>query len=473
MEPLTLRYVADACGGERFGGDDDLVIHRVRTDSREVAAQDLFVALEGERFDGHNFLQEAGARGATGVLARRDKVVVGTGHPACIAVDDTRKALGRLAARYRNDFDIPFIAIAGSNGKTTTKDMLASVLLQRYRTLWSRDSFNNNIGVPRTLLELERSHEVAVLEIGTNHPGELAPLVRMVQPQYGVITSIGPEHLEFFGNIAGVAEEEGWLAELIPAGGTLFVNGAAPEIGRIIERCRANVVTVGWGAASDWKARFLSMDERGVSFEVVGGARDCMGLYELNLLGRHQVLNALLVIAVAHELGLNQEEIRLGLAQCPPPKMRLQASNANGIWILDDTFNANVDSMRAALQTLHEFPCRGRRMAVLGEMAELGAQSLKAHAEVGRQAAAVRLDHLFTVGANAEGIGEAARSAGLAAVHHFSNAEEAAAAVRGFAREGDVVLLKASRAARLERVGERLRQPGPTHPRIFRHAGET
>ena len=172
-----------------------------------------------------------------------------------IAVEDTRKALGQLAAQYRKDFVLPVVAVGGSNGKTTTKELVASVLKQELATLWSEASFNNDIGVPLTLLRLEKSHQAAVLEVGTNHPGELAPLVKMIQPNYGIITCVGREHLEFFGDLAGVAREEGWLAELLPADGKLFVNGDDEWTSRAVERTRAQVVRVGFAAGNDWRAR--------------------------------------------------------------------------------------------------------------------------------------------------------------------------------------------------------------------------
>src|SRR5579872_4031833 len=225
MDFRSLKFVATACAGEQLDGSPDLRISRVCSDSRQAQAGDLFFALPGDRFDGHDFLSEVTNKGAAAVVVERTKAPAGLGGCAVIAVDDTRQALGRLAARYRMDFALPVIAVGGSNGKTTTKELLAAVLRQKFRTLWSEASFNNDIGVPLTLLKLEESHQVAVLEAGTNHPGELAPLVRMIQPRLGVITSIGREHLEFFGDLAGVAGEEGWLAELLPAGGKLFVEG--------------------------------------------------------------------------------------------------------------------------------------------------------------------------------------------------------------------------------------------------------
>src|SRR5687768_7747779 len=243
MEPRSLEYVCRACGAELIGGSGETLISSVSTDSRQIAKGDLFFAIKGDKFDGHDFVEEVGKKGVTAVVIERGRT-----KPAdvpAIAVDDTRKALGRFAARYRQDFKLPVVAVAGSNGKTTTKELIASVLQQEMPVVWSAASFNNDIGVPLTLLKIESKHRAAVLELGTNHPGELAPLIGMVQPKIGVITSIGREHLEFFNDLAGVAKEEGTLAEMLPKNGVLVINGDSPEVKSIINRAKCRVVRVG------------------------------------------------------------------------------------------------------------------------------------------------------------------------------------------------------------------------------------
>jgi UDP-N-acetylmuramoyl-tripeptide--D-alanyl-D-alanine ligase len=225
VETRSLKFVAEAGGAEIRRGAGETPVKNVCTDSRSAQAGDVFFAIPGERFDGHDFLNEVAAKGAAAVVVAQKKVPAPLPACAVLVVNDVRAALGRLAAAYRRDFDLPVIAVGGSNGKTTAKELIASVLRQKLATLWSEASFNNDIGVPLTLLRLEKSHRAAVLEAGTNHPGELAPLVKMIRPKYGVLTNIGREHLEFFGDLAGVAQEEGWLAELLPADGKLFVNG--------------------------------------------------------------------------------------------------------------------------------------------------------------------------------------------------------------------------------------------------------
>jgi UDP-N-acetylmuramoyl-tripeptide--D-alanyl-D-alanine ligase len=379
--------------------------------------------------------------------------------PDCgvLVVDDVRAAFGRLAAAYRGGFKLPVIAVGGSNGKTTTKELLAAVLRQKGSTLWSEASFNNDIGVPLTLLRLDKSHQAAVLEAGTNHPGELAPLVKMIAPKYGIITSIGREHLEFFGDVAGVAQEEGWLAELLPAHGKLFLNGDSEWTRPIAARTRARVVRIGFGDNNDWRAVKVRLDKSGVTFQVVAPDEGFNGEHRINLLGRHQVGNALFAIAIGAEIGLKHAEIVRGLAECQPPKMRMQFWEANGVRVLDDAYNANADSMIAALETLCDLPLQGRRVAVLGDMGEQGAHSESAHAEVGRYAARLGIGQLFAIGKMAAVTARAAREAGLTRVIEFGDVEAAVVAVKKFLKTGDVVLLKASRSARLERIAETLK----------------
>jgi len=457
MDARPLRFIAAACAGELLRGSPETLVRSVCTDSRQLRAGDLFFALPGGRFDGHEFAGEAAKKGAAAIVGERRRLPASLGDCAVIAVEDARRALGRLAAEYRKDFGLPMAAVAGSNGKTTTKELLASVLQQKLVTLWSEASFNNDIGVPLTLLRLEAAHRAAVLEAGTNHPGELAPLVKMIRPAYGIMTCIGREHLEFFGDVAGVAQEEGWLAELLPAQGKLFVNGDDEWTGRIVERTRAPVVRVGFSESNDWQARNLRPGRRGVTFQVHGPKADFAGEYRIGLLGRHQVVNALFALALGVELGLDRAEIARGLAECKAPSMRLNLWERSGVRVLDDAYNANADSVLAALETLMEMPAIGRRVAVLGDMAELGAHSETAHEEIGRRAAELGVGQLFAVGKMAPVMAQGARRAGLNRVFEFADVEAAAMAVKKFIRNGDALLLKASRVMHFERITEVLR----------------
>jgi UDP-N-acetylmuramoyl-tripeptide--D-alanyl-D-alanine ligase len=279
----------------------------------------------------------------------------------------------------------------------------------------------------------------------------------MIQPKFGVITNIGREHLEFFGDVAGVAREEGWLAELLPADGKLFLNGDNEWTGKIAARTKAQVVRVGLGEKNDWCAEKIRLDKNGVTFRVQAPKEEFCGEYRVNLLGRHQATNALFAVAVSEELGLGRAEIQRGLTECQPAKMRLQFWEANGVRVLNDCYNANADSTVAALETLCGLPLQGRRVAVLGDMNELGAHSVAAHAEVGRRAAELGIGQLFAVGKMASVTAKAARAAGLTRVIEFADVEAAATVLKKFLKTGDVVLLKASRTSRLERIAELLK----------------
>jgi len=457
VETRSLKFVAEACAAELRQGSGDICVQHVCTDSRQAKSGDLFIAIKGERFDGHDFLDAVAAKGVGAVVVEQQKVPAQLSNCGVLVVDNTRVALGRLAAAYRRGFDMPVIAVGGSNGKTTVKELIASVLRQKLATLWSESSFNNDIGVPLTLLRLEMSHQVALLEVGTNHPGELAPLMEMIRPKHGVITNIGREHLEFFGDVAGVALEEGTLAESLPTDGKLFVNGDNDWTDLIVRRTHATVVRVGLGKKNDWRGKGIRLDKNGATFRVEGPKAEFNGEYRVNLLGRHQVINALFAVAVSEELGLGRPAVRDGLAECKPAKSRLQFWETNGVRVLDDSYNANADSTVAALETLCDLPLQGRRVAVLGDMAELGAQSEAAHGEVGRRSAELGIGQLFAIGKMAPVTAAAAREAGLSRVIEFADVESAAKAVKNFVKAGDVVLLKASRVSRLERIAETLK----------------
>ena len=455
MEARSVEYICEAVSG-RLEGLGTGIVTGISSDSRTVRQGDCFIAVTGEKFDGHTFVGEALKKGAAALMLAKDRIPEAGLKGPIITVADTRRALGQLAARYRNDFQVPVIAVAGSNGKTTTKELIASVLRQKFATLWSEASFNNDIGVPLTLLKLEGRHEAAIFELGTNHPGELAPLIRMVQPQIGVITSIGREHLEYFGDVAAVAEEEGWLGELLPAAGTLFINGDSAWAPMIAQRTKAKVVLVGLAPNNEWRAAQTTVGDNGVVFTVNAPHTRYSGTYSVQLLGAHQVTNALLALAVGARLGLEPEELRRGLATAEQPKMRLQLWERNGVRVLDDAYNANADSTLAALQTLHDLPVEGRRIAVLGDMAELGEHTQTAHREVGRRAAELGIDKLFTVGRWAGETAAAARAGGMEDVSVCTDVALVIEELKNFIQTGDLLLLKGSRVAGLERVGAAL-----------------
>lgn len=458
MRKRTLQFIAEAAGGTLTKGDSSDVVLRVCTDSRVVQAGDLFVALRGEQFDAHDYLDAVAESGAAAVLVERGRSWNPDSECAVIEVDDTRVALGRIAAAHRSDFDIPVIAVCGSNGKTSTKELIAAQLRELGEAVWSEASFNNNIGVPLTLLKLNEEHCSLVQEIGTNHPGELEPLLLMACPGIGVMTGIGREHLEHFGDMEGVIEEEGRLAEMLPGDGVLILNGDDPHSDELASRTTARIVRVGFNKGNDWRITEAVMTFAGMRFSVHGPEMEFEDLC-IPLIGRHQVCNAVLALAVGTELGLPAEQSRRALANCTPPRGRLQLWEENGVRVIDDSYNANADSMIAAINTLRDLPVPGRRIAVLGDMAELGGHSEAAHCEIGRLLEERGIDMLFTIGSMGYCYANAAKK--LKVVCQFDEIAEAADSIRRVLRPGDTVLVKASRSAGLDRIVDLLRaKPG-------------
>ena len=457
MEPRTLEFIAKSCQGRLISGDDSTVVSRVCIDSREAEPGDLFVAIKGDRFNGHDYTRHAFNQGAAAALVNSSQVSQEIVGPE-IEVKETRQALRLLASHYRNDFDIPIIAVGGSNGKTTTKDILARILEQRFPTLSSEASFNNEIGVPLTLLRLRHEHKVAVVEVGTNYPGEMQSLLSLVQPRFGIITNIGSEHLEFFGDLEGVLLEEGFLAELLPEDGCLFVDGDIEDLVKLRKRCRTTVVTVGESDQSDWFLPRIEPSDDGVVFELISPKGDWDGVYSVNLLGRHNARNAALAIAVAAEMGLSQEELIQGLKGCRAASMRMQLQTLGGVTVINDAYNSNPDSLQAALEALQAFPVKGKVIAVLGDMAELGEASKNAHIEAGLLVAKLGLNGLIAVGQWADEMGRAARANGMKNVAVFEDPTLAGKALASKLNPGDLLLIKGSRSVKLERIIEEVRK---------------
>ena len=451
MESVTLQFIAEASQGTLHPhGAGCVNVSGVCTDSRRLRDGHLFLALRGERFDGHDFLKDPALKSVSAVVVSQDRLPeVPQGMPA-VSVRDTREALGRIAAAYRNRFSLPVFCVAGSNGKTTTKDLLATLLETQFHTLRSQASFNNDIGVPLSLLDLEESHQAAVLEAGTNHPGELAPLVRLIAPRYGVVPQIGREHLEHFGDLEGVLAEESASGEGLPHDGVLFLNGDCEAARPLASRTLARVVRTGFDAGNDWRARILQNGWNSTRFEVTAPKPDWCGVFEIAVPGRHMVSNAVLALAAAAELRVQPDAARKALSRFSGSKQRLQWSEQRGIRWLDDTYNANADSTLASLQTLSELPCTGRRVAVLGDMAELGEHTAEAHREVGAAAHRLGIDLLVCIGHSANHTADGAT--GMREVLAFPDVERAVPALRPIIQPGDCVLAKASRSSRLERL---------------------
>ncbi len=431
-------------------GSPGSVVRHLTTNSRALEPDAIFVALKGDRFDGHDFVEQCAQAGAGGAIVNRGWVAptLPSGF-ALIEVEDTLRAYQDVAASYRKSLPISVIAITGSNGKTSTKDMTAAVLGRRFKVMKTQGNLNNHIGVPQTLLSATKIDQVAVLEIGMNHPGEIAPLAMMAQPDIAIITNIGSAHIEFMKTRAAIAQEKGVLAEAIGPAGHVILPAQDDFATSIAQRTRARVVTVGINCG-DLKAESISEDLRGSRFLIVEG-RERQEV-RLPIPGLHMVINALLAVAAGRAQGLSLSDCVEGLETVQLTKGRLEVKTVGDLQIIDDSYNANPDSMVAALKTLAGIPTLGRRIAVLGRMGELGEHSEAGHRQVGDAAAAAHLDYVIAVGSEPRFIAENARAGGLRDLACVSNATEAALHLDEIAQTGDLILVKGSRSAAMENV---------------------
>lgn len=431
-------------------------------DSRAIKPGQAFLALKGERTDGHAYLRQAVTAGASIAIVDNpdavEKGLIGGEAPVgVLRVEDSAQALLRLASAYRKTLETTrVIAVAGSNGKTTTKGLIQTVLATRLRGTASPKSFNNSIGVPLTILSARRSDHFLVCEVGTNAPGEIAHLAAIVQPDIAVITSIGREHLELLGSLEGVAREEASLVASLRPGGAAIYNADAPLLHDAVQSIIASVPgasSVRFGASEDADLRLTRIEcsRDGVSFLL-----NERSAYSLPLLGRHNAMNAAAAVAVARKLGVGEEDIRAGLAKSAPAEMRLQKQRIGGIDVINDAYNANPDSMLAALDVLVDAGAgAGRRIAILGDMLEQGAGGPDVHREIGQALAKrTQIDLAVLVGPlmgfAAEKLAKAWPQAKV--VMHPKLDDAAAAQIAGLLKPGDCVLLKGSRGMALERV---------------------
>jgi UDP-N-acetylmuramoyl-tripeptide--D-alanyl-D-alanine ligase len=432
--------VAEQARGPRAG------ITGVSIDTRTLETGDLFVPLPGAQFDGHDFIAEAFRRGAAATLCSRERfeaLAPMLSGPA-VVVEDVTRALQLLAQRHRQRWTGTLIGITGSSGKTTTKDLVAAAFATRSPTLKTEGNLNNHWGVPLTLLRLRPEHRAAVVEMGTNHPGEIATLARLAAPDAGVITNTGNAHIEYFGSVDAVAREKASLAESLEPHSVLVAGADSPELMRALEGARCRVVTFGFGAGAMLAPRAIEdLGPEGLRFDVDG-----FPPVRLALAGRHQVLNALVALALVREYGLDRAAVARALAGYRAPHGRMEVRNLGGATVLVDCYNANPESTRAALETLAAWPAAERRIAILGDMLELGARAPEFHRAAG---SAVRSAELWAVGRHAADYAAGAREAGAAA-RLFENKAAVVEALREALEPGTVILLKASRGAALEQV---------------------
>ena len=451
MEPLTLAQITGLANGALASGDGGAVVTRVSTDSRTLQPGDLFVPLRGANFDGHKFINQAVERGAVGAMVEESWKGDVPSTFGLIRVADTLAGYQMLAANYRASLSLKVIAITGSNGKTSTKDFVAAALAKKFRVTKTEGNFNNHVGLPQTMLAAGKEDQIAVWEIGMNHPGEIAPLARLAAPDVAIITNIGIAHIEFMGSREAIAEEKGALAEAVAPGGFVILNADDPFSETITKKSRARVVLAGIENGSV-RATDITQNSTGSEFTILEGAHRCRA--QLPVPGIHMVQNAMLAVAAGRAFGLSIEECAAGLASTPLTKARLQIREIDGIQFIDDSYNANPDSMKAALRTLLELDADGRRIAVLGEMGELGDEFERGHRDVGECAATLRVDELIAVGRGGAIIAEAAQKAGLEKSRAVDSPRAAAEILEETAAPGDLILVKGSRSARMEQVLE-------------------
>lgn len=454
MPPFTVRDVVRATQGALIGGDLGVPVTGVSIDSRSLRVGEAFFAIRGHRQDGHGFIKEAASRGASSLVVHSLPDDPPPNVPI-ILVDDTTLALGRLAAFHRSRFDIPVVAVTGSNGKTTTKEMIAAVLGKRWSVLKPVGSFNNQWGLPLTLLGLTPEHQAVVVELGTNCPGDIESLARIARPTVGVVTTITHVHTEFLGSLEGIRREKGALVAAIPPSGFVILNADDPLVLTMAQEAQGRVITYGTSAVAQIRAEGDVGEEAGrLTFTLA--FQDCRSSVRLPFAGRHNVLNALSAAAVGMVLGFSHDEIVAGLEAARPAPGRLIWRRAGGVRILDDSYNANPASVRSALAALAAAPRKGRMAVALGDMLELGPIAGEAHEEAGRAAASLGVVEFVGVGPLARLAAEAARAAGVLESHHVEAIEDAVALLLKRLAPGDVLLVKGSRATRMERVADAL-----------------
>jgi UDP-N-acetylmuramoyl-tripeptide--D-alanyl-D-alanine ligase len=469
MSLFTIEEVLEVTSARLLLGDSTELHRKIRrlcSDSREVGSGDLFVAFKGDHFDGHEFVEQSLHKGAIGALIEKGSVAAsslkswsGATTPFVLGVPDALLAYQQLATYHRSRFQIPIVAVTGSNGKTTTKEMIARVLEERWKVLVTEGNFNNRIGVPHTLLRLTDEHEAAVIEMGVDHKGQTTRLAEITRPTIGLITNIGPDHLEFFGTMEVSAEAKGELLDLLEPHHAVVLNADDLYFGYLASRARCRVVSFGLSPTALVRATDVQADARGMTFRLNLPGRVRPTPVTLPAHGFHNLSNALAAATVGYLCELSGAKIAQGLLHFRPATMRSQVERLSGMTVINDCYNANPASMKAAVDLLAELGIGTHTVAVLGDMLELGAHAPAFHLEVGAHVAARGITSLVSCGALGRAIAEGARNAGMAheRITECPDAQEAALRILSIAHPGDVVLVKGSRGMRMEQVVDALR----------------
>jgi UDP-N-acetylmuramoyl-tripeptide--D-alanyl-D-alanine ligase len=453
--PWTINEILEATGGELLCGDETQRFEKVCIDSRSIDPNDLFVAIVGEVHDAHAFISDVVEQGARGLMVNSQKArdlpvsAWQTQNIACVAVSDTTRALGDLAAFHRARTDAAIIAITGSNGKTTTRQMTAAVVARKFNTLSTIGNYNNQIGVPLTLLRLAPEHRWAVVELGTNSPGEIARLAQICAPDIGVITNVGPAHLEGLSSLDGVMREKGQLLDHLKPEGKAVLNADDRRVSKIAARTKKDVLFFGLSDKATIRATAVNEKSSGISFNL-NLPRESLTV-NLKVAGHFMVVNALAAAAVGQMLGLPAAEIKAGLETFEPAWGRMNIlQTASGIHVIDDTYNANPDSMKAAITTLTSLRANNRSVFVAGDML--------LHRQVGVWAATANISKLLVTGEYAEAVAGGAKEAGMQNENIFTGSQEnILAALKDTLKPGDWVLVKGSRGAHMDTIVEGLK----------------
>ncbi len=453
MDKTPLKKIAEMAGAKLLQGSPDLMVSSISKDSRTIQPGDLYVALRGDNFDGNAYANDALARGAVAVLVDSPETAasIPSAQPVLLA-ENGLTALTKLAAAWRSKLNLKVVGITGSSGKTSTKDFTAAVLGSRFKVVKTAGNLNNHIGVPLSILAATSEDQAAVWEVGMNHPGEIAPLAALIKPHCAIITNIGVAHIEHMKTRDAIALEKGMLAESVNSNGAVILVTEDDKTESIAKRSSSKVIRVGF-TSGDLVAGSLQSTEKGTTFTIKYDGVE----YEASMPvhGAHMVQNALLAIAAGLELGVPIASAIKALARAKPTGGRLEQKTLRGVLYLDDTYNANPDSMEAALKTLRQISGQGRRIAVLGKMGELGDYAPEGYQRTGI-AAGKLADILITVGKEATSIAESARKAGLGRIHEVEETAAAARMLEQLARPGDIVLVKGSRSAHMETLFQHL-----------------
>lgn len=448
MKPISLQTLASFVDGT-LTATSDCLVKRVTTDSRKVGPGDVFVVLKGDKFDAHDFIPQVIAAGATAVVVNRVDSSWDTSNCAILQANDTLLALQQLARGYRSWHQPLVIGLTGSNGKTSTKDLTNIIMARKFQTRATLGNLNNHIGVPLTLLSLEEGDECAVVEMGMNHAGEIKTLVDIALPDAAIVTNVGMAHIEHLGSQDAIAWEKGSLPANVHGEGIVVLNANDPYTDLIARHCQATVYQAGVNAG-DVRAFDLKATSKGTAFKL-DFAGEIVETF-LPIIGTHMVGNAALASCMGWAQGIAPEEIAEALRSAKLTGGRMETKSVNGIHFIDDSYNANPDSMIAGLSALAVLENPGQKIAVLGRMGELGPYAIEGHRQVGIHAASLGLSAVYTVGDEADQISHAAKAAGLSETQNFQSHETCAAHLKAILQAGDAVLLKGSRSAGMEKV---------------------